>query len=105
MAKRHGIRLSRTVGKAPGVIEKTAVGLFRWAATDHTGMAQALEDMPPMGFLDELKYIFMQFLCAMASAVFTGIWIFVLIAYGMPLQRVSRNTGWPGAKLRRKPGR
>ncbi len=64
--------------------EKAAVGLFRWAATDHTGMSSALEYMPPMGFLETLKYILMQFLITVAISVLTGLWVFVLIAYGIP---------------------
>jgi hypothetical protein len=64
--------------------EKTAVGLFRWATTDHTGMSRALANMPPMGFLDTLKYILMQFLIAVAVSVLSAVWIFVLIGYGIP---------------------
>ena len=64
--------------------EQTAVGLFRWAATDHTGMSKALEHMPEMGFLDTLKYILMQFLIAVAVSVLSAVWIFVLIGYGIP---------------------
>ena len=77
--------MSRHQGRQLAVLtEKAAVGLFRWAATDHSGMGKALERMPPMGFLDELKTIFMHFLIAVAGAVLTGIWIFTLIAYVLP---------------------
>jgi len=70
--------------KSSGLVEKTAVGLFRWAATDHSGMGKALEHLPPMGFLDELRTIFMHFLISVAGAVLMGIWVFTLIAYVLP---------------------
>jgi len=79
--KQAGWTAARFTGRAA---EKTAVNLFRWAAIDHSGMSKALDNMPPMGFLDTVKYILMQFLIAVASAIFAGIWIFVLIGYGIP---------------------
>jgi len=82
MSRHQGF--SRTLAQSSGVIESVAVGLFRWGTTDHSGMGKALERMPPMGFLDELKTIFMHFLIAVAGAVLTGIWIFTLIAYVLP---------------------
>jgi len=75
---RHQVR------QLAGLTEKAAVGLFRWAATDHSGMSKVLERMPPMGFLDELRTIFMHFLISVAGAVLTGIWVFTLIAYVIP---------------------
>lgn len=32
--------------------DKAAVGLFRWATTDHSGMRKAFDNMPSMGFID-----------------------------------------------------
>lgn len=64
--------------------EKAAVNLFRWAATDHTGLSRALENMPEMGFFASLKYILVQFLITMVGVVVAGVWIYVLIAYGIP---------------------
>ena len=84
MSRRQGLRLAGTTGKVSGVIETVAVGLFRWAATDHSGMGKALEYMPPMGFLAELKTIFMQFLISVVGAILTGGWIFALFAYVIP---------------------
>ncbi len=84
MSRRQGIRVSRTVGKSSGVVETIAVGLFRWLATDHTGMGNALEHIPSMGFLHELRTIFMQFLISVAGAVLMGGWIFALFAYVIP---------------------
>lgn len=67
-----------------GVTEKAAVGLFRWATTDHSGMGKALANMPSMGFIDSTKYILWHFLFAVAGAVLTGVLAYVLIAYGIP---------------------
>lgn len=64
--------------------ERAAVGLFRWAATDHSGMGRALANMPTIGLLDTIGFIFRQFLYAMAGAVLTGVWVFLLVAYGIP---------------------
>ena len=67
-----------------GITEKAAVGLFRWATTDHTGFSKALVDMPSMGLGDTLKYILMQFLRAAVVAVVAGVSVFVLIAFVLP---------------------
>lgn len=74
----------RTADKAAGAAEKAAVGLFRWATTDHYGMSRALANMPSMGFLDTARYILIHFFIAVAGAVLTGVLVFVLIAYGIP---------------------
>ncbi len=84
MSRHQGTMLSRTIGKSSGVVESVAVGLFRWAATDHSGTGKALAHMPPMGFLHELKTIFMHFLISVAGAVLMGIWVFTLIAFVLP---------------------
>ena len=84
MSRRQGLRLAGTNGKVSGVIETVAVGLFRWLATDHSSMGKAIEHMPPMSFLDELKTIFMHFLISVAGAVLMGGWIFALFAYVIP---------------------
>jgi hypothetical protein len=82
MSRRQGIRLSRTIGKSSDVIEKTAVGLFRWAATDHSGMSKVLDNMPPMGFIDTINFILMHLLITVVGAFMTGIMVFLLVAYG-----------------------
>ena len=67
------------------VIEKAAVGLFRWMATDHTGTSKALADVPSMGFFRTLEYILMQLIFGILGAVLTGVIAYVLIVYGIPL--------------------
>lgn len=76
-----GWKLAQATGRCT---EKAAVGLFRWATTDHSGMTETLRNMPPMGFGETLKYILMRFLFFVLMAVVSGFWIFVLIAYVLP---------------------
>ena len=70
--------------KALSIIEKAAIGLFRWATTDHSGLSQALRDMPPMGFVDSLKYILCHVLLLLVSATVLWISMAVLIGYILP---------------------
>lgn len=63
---------------------RAAVGLFRWATNDHTGFAAALAHMPRMGFLDEVRYVLLHLVIGILSAILTGLWVFVLIAFGIP---------------------
>lgn len=76
-----GWKLAKATGRTT---EKAAIGLFRFATTDHTGLNKALTNMPPMGIGDTLKYILLQFLISVFVAVVTGIWVFVLIAIVLP---------------------
>jgi putative effector of murein hydrolase len=39
------------------MVEKSAVGLARWATTDHTGTAKLLSISPSFGFIDTLSMI------------------------------------------------
>ena len=81
-------RRMRYVGKAVELTVraagKTAEGVGRWAATDHTGMSKALANMPSMGFLDSVRYILLHLLFTIVSAVVMGVWVFLLVAYGIP---------------------
>jgi len=70
--------------KSLPVIEKAAVGLFRWAITDHSGLSQSLSAMPSMGFVDSLKYILCRLLIAIVCSVLSAILVFVLVAYVVP---------------------
>lgn len=91
MAKRHsrpmrnvtsaGWTAARFTGRAA---EKAAVGLFRWVTTDHSGLGRALDRMPRMGFVDSVKYVLVHFLIAVVTAIVGAIWIYVLVAYGIP---------------------
>jgi len=64
--------------------EKAAVGLFRWATTDHYGTREAFDRAAGMGFLEGLKYILLQLVIAIVAAALTGLWIGLLIAFGIP---------------------
>ena len=76
-----GWKLAQSTGR---LTESAAVGLFRWATTDHSGMTEALSRMPPMGIGDTLKYLLTQFMCSVLVAVITGIGVFLLIGYVIP---------------------
>ena len=79
--KSAGSSVAKFTGRTTG---KAAVGLFKWAATDHSGMNDALGSMPKMGLLDTLHFIGMLLLIRVAGAILGGIWIFLLVAYGIP---------------------
>ena len=64
--------------------DKAAVGLARWATTDHTGLSKRLANMPPMGVGDTARYILVHFLISLAGVLVSGIWIFFLIAVVIP---------------------
>ena len=79
--KSSGWKAAQAAGRAT---EKTAVGLFRWMTTDHTGSSEALRHMPTTSFREILEYIVLQILCAVVVGVVTGVWIFVLMAFVLP---------------------
>ncbi len=92
MAKRtssfrsQGIRNLKSAGNSAAkftgnAASKTAVGLFKWAATDHLDMKGAYSRMPKMGAFDSLKYVLMQFLIRMAAIVITAIIFLVVIVF------------------------
>lgn len=76
-----GMSVAKFTGRTT---EKAVVGLFRWMATDHSGVGKALLNMPSMGFFETIGYVFRQFLYGVFGAVLTGALVFVLIAYGIP---------------------
>jgi len=67
------------------IAEKSAIGLFRWATTDHLGTAKFLANMPPMGFLDTLTMILVTFVTGILGAIVAGFLMFLLIGFGIPL--------------------
>jgi hypothetical protein len=82
---RHTIRSLNSAGKSIAKVgDKSAVGLFRFATADHTGITKHLINMPKMGFLDSLQYMFMQLLLSLLASIFAGVLMFLLIAYGIP---------------------
>lgn len=76
---------NRVLNSAANVTGKAAVGLARWATSDHTGLGDALARMPSMGFWDTIKYTSMLFAISLASIALSGALMFVLIAFGIPL--------------------
>jgi hypothetical protein len=64
---------------------KAAVGATRWATTDHFGAGRSFLDMPSLGFVDTLQYVFVLILSqAVCAVVYAGL-IFLFIAFGVPL--------------------
>jgi hypothetical protein len=63
---------------------KSAEGVFRWAATDHTNFGQALQDNPHSDPSDRAKYIANISGIALGGIVLQAIWIFLLFAFVIP---------------------
>ncbi len=81
-----GIRNLKSSGNSAakftvGAASKATVGVFRYMATDHLGMADSLSRMPKMGAFDSLKYVLMQFLIRMAAIGITAIIFLVVIVF------------------------
>ncbi len=76
-----GYSAARITGRAAS---KSAVDVFKWGASDRTGLNYALDAMPTMGFVDSVRYLFRHFLISAGVAVFTGVWAFILIAFILP---------------------
>ncbi len=77
-------RPRRSLQSAGKLLEKAASGLFRWAATDHSGIGKMHKLMPKRGFLEELQHTLVYLLIAIFGAVLQVAWIYLLIAYGIP---------------------
>ena len=80
--KSAGRTIVRTTVKAT---DKAASGLLRWAAKEHTGLASRVCNMPTLGLADTIGYLLLQVLVVILGAIFTGVWVFILVAYGIPL--------------------
>lgn len=82
-----GLSLANSTVRTTGnIASKAIVSTFKWAATDHSGMGRAMSNLPllGLGFIGSIKYILSSFFIAIAGAVLTGVWIFLLIGYGIP---------------------
>jgi hypothetical protein len=73
-----------TAKSAWKITEKTAVGLARWSMKDHTGTAKLLANLPPMGFIDTLSMLLVNFVIGLLGAVASGAMLFLLITFGIP---------------------
>lgn len=85
----RGMRNLRSVGWSAlkftaRTTDKAANNFAGWITTDHSGMSDAIKNMPSMGFLQSLGFVLTQFIICILGAVLQGIWIFLLIAYGIP---------------------
>ena len=82
MPIRSSTQAARTAGR---ITEKAITGLGRWATTDHTGTAKLLANLPPMGFVNTLTFVLIHILFSILGAVATGLMVFALFAYGIPM--------------------
>ncbi len=76
--KSAGSSAVRFTGRSAG---RAAVGLFKYAATDHLGLAESLRSAPKMGAFDSLKHVLMQFLIRMFAIAITGVILLILIVF------------------------
>ena len=76
-----GGNAAKFAGRATG---KAAVGLTRWAATDHYGMGKAFDQASKMGFFEGLGYILLRFVLALVGSALTAILIVLLIFFVIP---------------------
>lgn len=89
MANPYRKRALRNLGSAGMSVAKSAdkaAGNFgRWLVTDHTGLGDAFNRMPNMGFFDTVHYVVVHIIISLVGAVLTGLLAFIFIAYGIPL--------------------
>ncbi len=84
--RRLGIRNLKSAGSSAvkftvGAASKATVGVFRYMATDHLGMADSLSRMPKMGAFDSLKYTLWMALIRLAAITITAIIFLVVILF------------------------
>ncbi len=84
--RRLGIRNLKSSGSSAvkftgNAASKATVGVFRYMATDHLGMADSLSRAPKMGAFDSLKYALMQFLIRMVAIGITAVIFLVVILF------------------------
>ena len=82
MPIRSSTKAACTAGR---ITEKSITRLGRWATTDHTGTAKVLANLPPMGWMDTLGFVLIHILCSILGAAATGLMVYLLIAYGIPI--------------------
>ena len=82
MPIRSSTKAARTAGR---ITEKAITRLGRWATTDHTGTAKLLANLPPMGWMDTLGFVLIHILFSILGALATGLMVYVLLAYGIPM--------------------
>lgn len=63
---------------------KSAEAIFRWAATDHSNIGQALQNNPYTNPADRAGYVASIFGFALGGVILQAIWIFLLFAYVIP---------------------
>jgi len=79
------IRSSQYIAKHTArTAAKSAEGVFRWAATDHTNFGKALQNNPYTKPADRAEYIATISGITLGGIVLQGIWVFLLFAFVVP---------------------
>ncbi len=73
----------RTVNQSGKYAEKAAVGLGRWATTDHTGATKLVASLPDLGFFNTLSIILVHVVAMIVGAMASGILLALLITHGI----------------------
>jgi len=76
---------NRVLNSAASATGKAAVGLARWATTDHINKGRPIQFIPSTSFIGALWNIFMELVMGIFCAVLTGAIAYVMIVYGIPL--------------------
>ncbi len=69
---------------AAKMAEKSATGLLRWATTDHTGFARAVNSMPALDLLATLRVVLSYFCYALVYAVGMGVAVYFTVVLWIP---------------------
>ncbi len=86
MPSRHSRNHTFTSAKSAWkVSEKAAIGLARWATTDHTGTVRALSERPSMKAMDAIVMGLVNLVLTVVGAVGSAFLFVLLFTYGLPL--------------------
>lgn len=80
--RNHAFTTAKSAWK---ITEKAAVGIARWATTDHTGTLKMLAERPSMKALDAIAMGMVNLLAYVVGAVASAVLFVLLFTYGLPL--------------------
>ena len=67
------------------IAEKAAIGLARWATTDHTGTVRALADRPSMKAMDAIVMGLVNLVLTVVGSIASAGLLVMLFTFGVPL--------------------
>lgn len=65
--------------------DKGFTHLAKWVTTDHTGFSRAMTEMPKKRFIASLRYTLTHLAISIIGTLISGVLIFILVAFGIPL--------------------